>query len=214
MTTYSVPEGSLFEFSNTFSAPKIVASATNADPGVFTSTAHGFDNDNELLTFTDWDDANNTVFLADQLSADTFALRDLDTSDTKVFRPGWGIGSVKKVTNWTKIPGVVGISSTGGDAKFTDVPLMSALSGIRIPNGFNPVTTTLKVTHDPKNATYKKLATMSRSFPLCAIRITALSGVVTYSFGYVVLNETPTRTPGNVNQVDCVLAALGRTISY
>lgn len=214
MTTFSVPEGSIFEFSNTFAAAKVIASATNANPGVFTSTAHNLIDGDELLTFTGWDNANNTVFRADQITADTFSLLDLDTSDTKAFSAGAGIGTVKKVTNWTKIPNPTGISSTGGDAKFTDVPLLSALSGIRIPTGFNPVTTTLKIAHDPKNPTYKNMVNMSRSFPLCAIRITALSGITTYSFGYMVVNETPSMTTGSANQVDCVLAALGRVISY
>lgn len=214
MTLFTVPEGSTFEFSNTFAAAKVIASATNANPGVFTSTAHGLQDGEELLVFTDWDSANNTVFRADQITADTFSLLDLDTSDTKVFSAGAGIGTVKKVSNWTKIPGVTGIASTGGDAKFTDVPLVSALSGIRIPTGFNPITTTLKLAHDPTNATYKTMVAMSRSFPLCAIRITALSGITTYSFGYMVVNEAPALTTGSANQVDCVLAALGRVISY
>ena len=67
---YYFPEGSKFYFSTTFAAAKTITALTNANPAVATSVAHGYADDDELLLTSGWEDATDSVFRADQLTAE------------------------------------------------------------------------------------------------------------------------------------------------
>ena len=93
---YYFAEGSKFYFSQTFAAAKTVTAISNASPAVATSVAHGYVDGDELLFTSGWELANNSIFRADQLTADTFGITGLNSSNTtaclwcaKICRPHW-----------------------------------------------------------------------------------------------------------------------------
>lgn len=211
--SYKFPEGAKFQFSNTFAAVKSVTVASNANPTVLTSVAHGYVDNDELLFLSGWEDATNSIFKADQLTADTLSLLGLDTSNQQFFAAGSGLGTLQKVSNWTDIPQVLTISNSGGDPRYTTVQPLSARNGVQIPTGFNASTTTLTLAHDPALAAYQTMLGISRTQQLVAFRILA-SGGATYGYGYMSVAETAQMQSGQVNQVQCAIAMQGRTISY
>lgn len=210
---YYFPEGSKFQFSNTLAATKSVTAASNANPTVLTSVAHGYVDGDEFLFLSGWEDASNSIFQADQLTADTLAAVGFDTTNTQFFSAGSGTGTIQKISNWTDIPQVLGITPSGGGARFTDVQPLSARNGIKIPTGFEAASITLSLGHDPKDATYKAMVNISRTQQKVAFRIVG-GGLTAYGYGYMTVSEVPQMQSGNVNKVDCVLSFLGRIISY
>ena len=118
-----------------------------------------------------------------------------------------------KISGWTDIPQVIGINSSGGDAKFTDVQLLAARNGIKIPTGFNASSITLDLAHDPALAGYITMLGISRTFTKVAFRVVGAGGTA-YSYGYMVVSEVPQKAAGSVDKVTCSITALGRTISY
>lgn len=157
---FRFPEGSKFQFSSTFAAAKTVTIATNANPSVLTAVAHGLVDGDEFLFTSGWEDATNSIYVADQLTADTLSPTGLDTTNNTFFGSGSGIGTIQKVSNWTDIPQVLTIGNSGGDGRFTDVQLLASRNGIKIPTGFNAATTTLSLAHDPANANYKAMVAL------------------------------------------------------
>lgn len=210
---FRFPEGSKFQFSSTFGTAKTVTVATNANPSVLTAVAHGLVDGDEFLFTSGWEDATNSVYVADQLTVDTVSPTGLDTTNTTFFGAGSGVGTIQKITTWVDMPQVLTIGNSGGDARFTDVQLLASRNGIKIPTGFNAATTTLTLAHDPANATYKTMVGLSRTQSLVAFRIVG-GGGTTYGFGYIAVSEIPKMTSGQVNQVDVAIAMLGRVISY
>lgn len=210
---FNFPEGAKFQFSTTFAGAKTITGATNADPAVLTSTAHGYSDGDEFLFTSGWEDATNTVFRANQLTADTFEATGLNSTNTTYFAVGSGTGTTQKISSWTDIPQVLTVATSGGDTKFTDVQLLAARQGIRIPTGFNPASITLTLAHDPANATYQSMLNLSRTFSLCAFKIVG-GGGTTYGYGYITVNEAAKMQSGQVNQVDCTISMLGRQIAY
>jgi len=210
---FNFPEGSRFQFSTTFAGAKSITALSNASPAVATSTAHGYSDADEILLASGWEDANDSIFRVDQLTADTFSVLGLNSTNTTFYGAGTGIGEAKKISGWTDIPQVLTINTQGGDAKFTEVQLLAARNGIKIPTGFNSSSITLELAHDPANSTYQSMIDLSRTFTKCAFRVTG-SGGTAYSFGYMVVSEVPSMSAGQVNKVQCTIAALGRTISY
>lgn len=210
---YNFPEGARFQFSTTFAAALSVTAATNANPSVLSVAAHGLVDGDEFLFNSGWEDANNSIFKADMLTAGTLSPLGLNTTNNVFYPTGTGVGSIQKISNWTDIPQVLTVGGDGGDAKFTQVTPLASRNGIQIPTGFNPAKTTLSLGHDPANMTYQAMLDISRTFTKCAFRIVG-GGGTTYGYGYMVVSEQPKMQSGQVNTVDCAISMLGRVISY
>lgn len=212
---YAFPEGSKFYFSQTFAAAKTLATMSNANPTVATSVAHGYADGDELLLTSGWEDATDTIFKADELTADTFSLVDLDTTDTGFYTPGGGANSTtQKISAWTEIPQVLTIGTQGGDPRFTDINPISRRNGIRVPTGFNGATITLTLGHDPSNANFKAMLGISRRLAKVAFKMVLSGGATTYGYGYMAVSEAPALNVNQANQVTAVLSLLGRAMSY
>lgn len=211
---YFFPEGSKLFFSNTFASPKTVSAVTNATPAVATSTAHGFADGDELLFTSGWEDATDTIFKADQLSADTVGLVDLDTTNQSFYPAGTGVGSLSKVSSWTEIPQTLGISTSGGDARFSTISPLAKRNDINVPTGFNAMSITVTLGHDPSNANYKTMVGISRTLQKVAFKLVLSGGAVGYGYGYMSVSEVPALSKGQANQVTAAITFLGRFMSY
>lgn len=211
---YNFPEGCSQQFSSTFAAAKTITSMTNASPAVATSVAHGFTTGDEILLTTGWEDATDSIFKITQLTVDTYSINGLDTTDTGSFPAGAGLGTAQKVSAWTVIPQVLTISPSGGDPIFSEVKPLARKSGIKIPTGFNATTVTLGIAHDVNQAAWPNMTSVSRTLTKVGFKQTIKGGGTTYGYGYMAVSEFPKLASGQANQVDVVMALLGRSISY
>lgn len=211
---YFFPEGSRFYFSQTFASAKTITALSNASPAVATSTAHGYADGEEILLTSGWEDATDTVFKVDQLTADTFSLLGLNTTDTNFYVPAGGTGTAQLVSGWTEIPQVLTIATTGGDARFTTISPIARRNSINVPTGFNPTSITLTLGHDPSNANYETMLDISRTLSKVAFKMVLSGGAVTYGYGYMSVSEAPSLNVNQANQVTAALTLLGRSISY
>lgn len=211
---YYFPEGSKIYFSSTFAGAKTVSGVTNADPAVATSTSHGYVDDDEVLFTSGWEDATDSVYMVDQQSADTFKLLGLNTADTTWFSAGAGTGTAQKISSWVEVPQVLGITSQGGDARFTTVEPLAKRNAINVPTGFNPTSINLTLAHDPANANYQAMQTVARSLTKIAFKLVLSGGATAYGYGYMNVNEMPSLNRNQVNSVAASISLLGRMVSY
>lgn len=211
---YYFAEGSAFYFSQTFAAAKTVTVATNANPAVLTSTTHGYTTGDEFLFASGWEDATDSVFKANVLTADTLNPLGLNSTSTTYYPAGSGVGTMQKISSWLAIPQVLGISTTGGDARFVDVQPLAKRNGVKFPTGFNPMGITLDLGHDPAGTNYATMLDVSRTFTKVAVKMVAGGGGTTYGYGYMIVSEAPSMAIGQPNKVTCALSLIGRSISY
>ena len=211
---YFFPEGSSHQFSQTFASAKTITALTNANPAVATSTAHGYATDDEILLTSGWEDATDSVYKVTVIDANSFSIQGLDTSDTSFFPAGTGTGSAQKLSSWTTIPQVLTISSSGGDARFTDVAPLSKRNAVKIPTGFNATSVTLSLAHDASNANYQTMLGISRTLTKVAFKQVISGGATTYGYGYMNVSEMPKLNNNQVNTVDAAITVLGRSVSY
>ena len=211
---YYFPEGSKFFFSRTFAPARTVSAITNAQNAVATSTAHGYVNGDEILLTSGWEDATETVFRVAQLTADTFRIEGLNTTNTTFYPTGSGAGQARRVSNWVEIPQVLGISTSGGDARFTTISPLSKLSDINVPTGFNPMSINVTLGHDPAIASYQTMLDISRTLEKVAFRMVLSGGAVAYGYGYMSISEAPQINRNQANQVNAAITLLGRFMSY
>lgn len=211
---YFFPEGSSQQFSQTFASAKTITALTNANPAVATSTAHGYATNDEILLTSGWEDATDSVYKVTVIDANSFSIQGLDTSNTSFFPAGTGTGSAQKLSGWTAIPQVLTISSSGGDARFTDVAPLSKRNAVKIPTGFNATSVTLSLAHDASNANYQTMLGISRTLSKVAFKQVISGGATTYGYGYMNVSEMPKLNNNQVNTVDAAITVLGRSISY
>lgn len=212
--SYFFPEGSAQQFSQTFAGAKTITILSNANPAVATSVAHGYTTGDEILLTSGWEDATDTVWKIIVLTADTFSITGLDASNTSFYPIGTGVGTAQKISGWTAIPQVLTISSSGGDARFTDVAPLSKRNAIKIPTGFNATSITLSLAHDSTQAGYITMLGISRNLSKVAFKQVISGGAVTYGYGYMSVSEMPKMNQNQVNTVDAAMTILGRSISY
>ena len=211
---YSFPEGASIQFSQTFASAKTITALTNANPAVATSVAHGFTTGDEVLINTGWEDCTDTVVKVTVLTADTFSLTGVDTTDTGFFPPGAGTGSAQKISGWTAIPQILTVSASGGDARFTDVQLLAKRNAIKIPTGFNATSITLSLAYDGSQPGYISAVGVSRKLTKVALKQVLSGGNATYGYGYLAVSEFPKLNSNSVNTVDAAMTMIGRVISY
>lgn len=212
--SYFFPEGSKFYFSTTFASAKTITALTNADPAVATSVAHGYSDLDEILLSSGWEDATDTVFQVDQLTADTFEIEGLNSVNTNFYAVGTGTGTAQKISGWTEIPQVLTIATQGGDARFTTISPIARRNSINVPTGFNPTSISLTLGHDPANANYKTMLGISRALTKVAFKMVLSGGAVTYGYGYMSVSEAPSLNVNQANTVSAAISLLGRAISY
>lgn len=211
---YFFPEGSSFQFSTSFGTAKSVTAVTNASPAVATSTSHALTDGQEVLFNSGWEDATDTVYKVDQLTADTFSLLGLNTTDTDFYPTGTGTGDVQLISSWQTIPQALTIATSGGDARFTTIQPLARRNAINVPTGFNPTSMTLTLGHDPSNAVYQTMLDVSRTLSKVAFKMVLSGGAVTYGYGYMSVSEAPSLNVNQANTVTAAITLLGRSMSY
>jgi len=214
---YKFPDGASFQFSTTFGTAVSLTAFTNANPGVATSgSAHGFvDGDELLLISSNWEDATDSIFRANELSATTLNLVGLDTTNTTFFPAGGGVGAtLQKVTGWQNIPQVLTINTSGGDARRATISPIARRTPINVPLGLNPVDIELTIGHDAANSTYQSMLAITRALTKIAFKMVLADGSATYGYGNMVVGSFPQLQSGQANQVAVGINLLGRDIAY
>ena len=134
---------------------KTISGITKAAPGVVSSTAHGFtNNDVVLLEVQGMVELNGRLFKVVNSAADNFQLAGVDGTtgiDTTLYNT-FSSGTVKKVTLGTSITGVQEFTFSGGDIKTVDTTTVNDLVDTQIVVGAAAQAADLSMQWDPSSA--------------------------------------------------------------
>lgn len=134
---------------------KTISGITKAAPGVVSSTAHGFtNNDIVLLEVQGMVELNGRLFKVVNSAADNFQLAGVDGTtgiDTTLYNT-FSSGTVKKVTLGTSITGVQEFTFSGGDIKTVDTTTVNDLVDTQIVVGAAAQAADLTMQWDPSSA--------------------------------------------------------------
>ena len=210
----STPVGTSYYISQTFAATKPCSGISAANPRLPTSVAHGYAYDDEILLQLALYLPNNSFYHVAQHTTYTSLVHVPTPTNTNNFASGGGAGTASKISSWLELPNVLSISPQGGTARFVDVRLLKSLQGLKLPDGFEAMSITFDIGFDPSETNWATLLDISRNTTPVAYKSLKGSGAATYGYGYFMMGETPLQSSGQVDRVQGVFAALGRTISY
>ena len=110
-----LPNNIAFAVASAFAAAVSITAITNAVEAVATATNTFATGD--FIEYTGgWSKANGRVFRLKAASSTSFTLEGLDTSDTSLFPVGAGVGTVRNITTWAAVTGVVSADIAGGES--------------------------------------------------------------------------------------------------
>lgn len=194
-----LPTGTIHSVATVLGAEKNITVVTNASEAVCTSTAHGFANGDIVLIKSGWSRLNLRAFRIKSVTTDTFVLEGGNTSNTDLYSPGSGTGSVQKVTTWVDLDKTMNHSSSGGDPKNVNIKFIESEVEIVLSDGFNAVTRTFEMDADMIGTpAYTALVTLSDTDAFTIVRRRSKSGAISLIPAKVAFNQEENLTEGQI----------------
>lgn len=148
--------GTTVKIAKTYSNAVNVTAATNATScQMTTSAAHTFAVGDYVEVSSGWGLLDQRVVRCGAgTTGSTVVLENINTTDLSKYPSGTGVGSIRRVTTWTAISQVKGLSASGGEVQFTDVSTIQDVVARQMPTIRSAVNMTIDVYDDPALAWY------------------------------------------------------------
>jgi len=193
------PRGTKFYIASAFGSALPTTVATNASECVVTSASHGLSNGDIVEVTSGWPGLNLRAARVKSVATNTFVLEGFDTSSTARYPAGSGIGSVRKVSTFVQIPGVVNAQSSGGDPRNITYSFYEEDIDRSINDGFNASVLTVTIDADQFGTPgYNALRNLTEVQTNSIFYQSLKNGGVIYQPCTVALNETPQIQTGQI----------------
>lgn len=193
-------------------ATKTITAITLANPGVVSSTSHGYANgDFVFLLVQGMFQVDQRVFRVAGQTANTFQLEGEDTTNYSVFSSG----TAQLLTFGTSITSATTMSSTGGSFSFIDTTTIHVNQKSQIPGLPDPISFTFDNLWDPADAGQIAMKTASNAQAQRAFKFTFGTGGPIVAFaGYVGFTGAPGGSAQDKVTTSAVITAFGTLTQY
>lgn len=192
-------------------ATKTITAISKANPGVVSSTAHGYANgEYVLLTVQGMSQVNNRVFRVSGTAANAFNLEGEDTTLFDTFSSG----TAQLITFGTTMATVTGLTASGGDFDFIDTTTIHDTVRTQIPGLPSPATYSLENFWDVSDAALIALKQASDNQSTRAMRFGFANGQKVTFTGYVGATLLPGGNAQELVTTPVVLTMHGRPTTY
>lgn len=209
------PKGTTFQLFTSLGSALPVSGISNATEAVVTSTAHGLANGDYVMVDSGWGRLNKRAFRIKSVTANTFVLEGMDTTNTEFYPAGSGTGTVKKGLTPVSITQILSANSSGGDAKQVTYGYMESDVEFNINDGFTAVQRQFSMDADAFGGTaYGLLRTLTETGAETILRTVLKGGSFTLAPCTVALNEEVLLQDGQVNRVNFTINQTNRSVRY
>jgi hypothetical protein len=191
---------------------KTISGITKANPGVATSTAHGYSNgDYVYLSVQGMSEVDARVVRVAGVATDTFQLEGVDTTSFGTFSSG----TAQKLTFGNTITTATSMSSGGGDFSFIDTTTIHGNQKSQIPGLPNAQTYTFENLWDAADAGQVAMKTASDAAAIRAFKFTfGTGGPIMVFAGYVGFTGSPGGSAQDKVTTPAVITAFGKPTYY
>jgi len=209
-----LPNGIILALATAYGDAKTISALSNANPGVATSTAHGFTDGDFIELTSGWQKINGRIIRVDDADTNSYELEGFDTTSTSLYPAGSGIGSARKITTFTQISQIIGLTTSGGDMQFSNFSFLENDFESQLPTQSSAQSLEIEIADDPSLAGYQALKTAGEDKAIRALKVTMPDGSLILYNGYVSFNETPTMTKDSIMTVRATFSLLNRPVRY
>lgn len=211
---FKLPNGTTFDIEGARGSSVAITAATNANPVVITAAGHGLETGDVVAVLTGWSKLVNRSARVNVVSADTFSLDGVDTTDTDMYPAGQGVGTFEIVSGFVQIPQVTEPTMSGGEQQFTTVAFLESDQDIQIPTTKSASTMTLPVADDPAQPYVAIVEAADQDKKPRVVRANLPGGSKIHYFGYVNITKTPTLSRNNIMMRTISMALLAEPTRY
>ena len=183
MATATVWKNVAVAMQSALAAAKTITAITKANPGVVSSTAHGYSNgDYVFLSVSGMYQLNDKVVRVASVATDSFSLEGVDTTSFDTFASG----TAEKITFGNSITTATNISSSGGNFEFINATTVHGNAKSQLPGLPEATTFTMDHIWDVSDAGLLALKSASDNQAKRAFKFTFGTGGKIMAFsGYV-----------------------------
>ena len=192
-----------------------ITAITNSNPAVASSAAPPAEGSLVVLK-SNWPELNDTVARVGAVTANTFELENVDTSDVIRFPAGEGIGTYEVASTFVSLSQVRDVDQSGGEQQFfTYQNIEDATSRQRQDPTFkNPMVMRVDMAYDPALPWYTVLDELDRAKEPVVLREILPGGDTIYYFGMLSFNKVPTKKPNEHMLVSATFSLYADPIRY
>jgi hypothetical protein len=211
MTTVSKWSKVSIAVQSAIASAKTITAITKANPGVCTSTAHGYSNgDYVKLEVQGMHQVNGRIFRVSAVAANEFTLEGIDTTDFDTFSSG----TAKEITFGTTLGTVTGLTASGGDFDFIDTTTVHDSIKTQIPGIASPLSYSFENIWDVSDAGLVALKAASDAQAERAFLFTFANSQKMVFNGYVGASLVPVGSAQDKVSTSAVVTAFGSPAYY
>lgn len=211
----TLPNGSTIAIASGYIAADTVSAVTNASPAVATtSAAHGITTGDYIEVTSGWTRLDQRIVRASSASGSILTYEGYNSTSTGTHPAGSGIGSIRQISGFTQITGILGTGSSGGEQQFATYQFLEADTETRIPTIQSAYGMTLTIADDSSVAGYILLQVAAEDRLKRAVKLTLPSGAVLLYNAFITLRETPSLNVNAPMTVECTLSLLAKPTRY
>ena len=114
--------GTQVAIASTYGTSVAMSAITNASEAVATlAAAHGVVVGDFLEVTSGWDLLTGRLVRVKTVVTNDVTFEAINTSSVTNYPAGTGVGSIRRITAWTSITQIQGLSTSGGDQSFADI---------------------------------------------------------------------------------------------
>ncbi len=212
--SFRLPNGSTFDFAETYGTAVTITEISNASPAVATATGHTFVKDDIIVLQSGWVKLTGRAFKVGEVTADTFEVIGTNTISTQSYPSGTSAGSARKVEKWVNIPQITEVASSGGEQQFYQFGFLEEDEDRQIPTTKSPSTLTLTVADDPDQPYVPVVEAADELKEERIQRLNLVNGDVILYNSIASITNTPSLTRNQIMVRTITLAQQGRVTRY
>lgn len=192
-------------------AATTISAITQANPGVATSTSHGYSDTNYLLLdVVGMSQIDERIFRVDNSDANTYELEGEDTTNYDAFTSG----TAKLVTFGTSIGTIRTLTASGGDPNFIDVTTIHDNVQKQIPGLASAISYSLENIWDVSDTALLAMKTASDESTQRAFKFTFSDGQIMVFNGYISAPLLPTGSAQDLVTSPATITLFGTPTYY
>lgn len=185
--------GTQVAIAGTYGTAVAMSAITNATEAVATLAAsHGVLVGDFIELTSGWDLLTGKIVRVKTVVTNDVTLEGINTTSVTNYPAGTGTGTIRRITAWTSITQVQGLSTSGGDQAFADITTITDRTQKQIPTTRSPQQIDLTVFDDPALSWYPVVAAASDASVATGMRIVFPNNSRLVANGYFSLQKTPT----------------------
>ncbi|CAG9184281.1 phage tail protein [Cupriavidus respiraculi] len=215
MSAVRLPNGATFSIATAMAAATTMTALTNAAPPVATAAAHTLVDNDIVEIASGWSGLDGRVARIEDVASGTFALEGYDATNTSKYPAGTGVGSVRKVSGWQQIQGIMQSASQGGEQQFYTYSFLEDTGDEKqIPTTRSARSIVLTIADDDTQPHYALLAAADEDREPRVIQFLLPNGSLIYFRAYVSMAKMPSTTKNEAMTIAVTLSLTGEPTRY